>query len=346
MIGLAACSKPESVVEEIVRPVVTVVVPERGAVRQRAFSGVAKAAVETLLSFRVGGEILELPIRKGVAVEVGSLMARLDARDYELQVKQTEAELAQADAQLEQANAEYERMRQLYEAQSISKSDLDSQLAAFKSARAQHDAARKAVELAEQQLNYCTLLAPVNGVIASVPVEAHQTVQAGQTIATLTSGEQMELEVGIPELLISDLNVGDHCRVMFDAVPAEEFKAEISEIGVSVNESSTFPVTLRLDRKDARIRSGMVGEAFFSFQAAADHQAVVIPAVAVFSAGGAPTCWVFDTQTETVNRRTLEIGTLTPEGLEVFSGIEPGEHVVTRGVHQLTEDMRVRLLDE
>ena len=343
---IPSCSQPEQAPVEAIRPVVTMLVPEPGAGRVRRFSGTARAALQTPLSFRVGGEIIELPAKRGQPVAEGDLIARVDSRDYELQVKQSEAQLAQAEAQLEQVRANYERTRQLYETQSVSKSDLDSQEAAYKSAAAQRDSAQKGLELARQQLEYCALKAPVAGSIASVPVELHQTVAAGQTIADLSSGDEMELEVGIPESLIGEIKTGQPAEVSFEAIPNARFEGRISEVGIAGSGSSAYPVKVKLLKSDSRIRLGMVGEASFSF-AAAGRPALYIPAEAVApGAGGQRFVWVFNPATETVARREVKIGALTSEGLEISEGLKPGERIVTRGVNRVSEGLKVRLMNE
>jgi RND family efflux transporter MFP subunit len=344
---LVSCIEKPQKPPEVIRPVVTIKAPGRGAFRERIFSGTANAAVETLLSFRVSGEIKELPVKKGMKVKVGALIARLDPTDYELQVKQNEAELAQAEAALEQAQAEYERTRQLYEARNASKSDLDSQQAYYKSSLAARDAAMKGLEMALQQLEYCTLRAPLAGSIASVPVEVHETVSAGQTIASMTSGDKLEMEIGIPESLIGQIRMGQQCTVHFDALPGVSHAARVSEVGIQAGDSSTYPVTLTLTKVHAGIRLGMVGEAVFRLKPASGEHAIIIPQVAVVpTTDGKHYLWIYQPDTQTVKKRMVNIGDLTSEGLQISAGLTPGEIVVVRGVHRLSEGMKVKLLDE
>ncbi|NQU76605.1 MAG: efflux RND transporter periplasmic adaptor subunit, partial [Planctomycetes bacterium] len=210
-----SCGRKQAEEKEIIRPVFTMEVSEP-SVRQRTFSGTAKSSIETPLAFRVGGKILEIPAKAGLRVEAGALIARLDPRDYDLQVQQSRAQLAQAEAQLKQSKAEYARVRRQYEANILSKSALDSQQAAYMSALASRNASQKGLEMALQQLQYCTLCAPLDGVIASVPVEAHQAVAAGQTVVTLTAGDKMEIQLGLPEALIGSVSVGVPAWVTFD----------------------------------------------------------------------------------------------------------------------------------
>lgn len=343
--GSLACGRRAAPPAELVRPVITMKV-QAATGRERWFSGTARAAIESQLSFRVGGEIRELPAKLGLAVKAHDLIARLDSKDYDLQAKQSQAQLAQAEAQLQQAQSSYERVRQQYETKITSKSELDGAQAAYKSALASRDAAQKGMELAKQQLDYCLLKAPMDGVIAAVPVEVHQTVAAGQTVALLAGGGDMEMRLGLPAALISQVKPADAATVVFDAIPGGQFKAGISEIGIESDATGTYPIKLRLLDQDPRIRSGMVGEARFSFPADGAGSGLLVPPAAVVSTpAGERFVWVYAPDQGAVIRQPVTLGALTSDGLQVTAGLQPGMIIVIRGVHQLQDGQKVRLLE-
>ncbi len=343
-----SCQKAEDVkTPEVVRPVVTAVAQAPGSVRVRLFSGSVRAAVLTPLGFRVSGTIRELTAERGMTVAADQVIARLDPKDYELQVKQSEAQLAQSQAQVEQAQSNFERSRQLYEARNIGKGELDNQEASYKSAVAARDALQKALEMARQQLGYCQLQAPTAGTISEVPVEIHQTVSAGQTVAVMSSDDNLELVIGVPEALIGQVRVGTAAEINFDTLPGTAFAATISEVGIDITSAGTYPVKLRLTERDPRIRIGMVGEARLDFAPAADGPVVLalIPAEAVFpSPDGKRHVWIYLAAAGKVKDREVQLGAMTSEGLEVISGLAPGDVVVTRGVNRLADGQKVRLL--
>lgn len=337
------CRRAPPPAEPPVRPVVAIPVAAPEEEVRRSFSGAARAPIQTILSFRVGGEIAELPARIGMAVKPGDVVARLDPTDYELQVRQLEAQLSQAAAELQQASSEYERIRQLFEASSVSRSELEAARAAYESALAQRKATEESLKLARQQLSYCTLRSPVEGRIASVEVEVHQTVEAGQPIATVAAAGALEMELGLPEALIPQVQVGDPAEVRFEAVPGKTFGARVSQVGVAPDESGVYPVRLILEADDPRIRPGMLGEATLRFRSAGGRILLPPQAVARDPVGG-NYVWIVDTNRMTVSRREVRVGDLRSEGLEILEGVKPGEMVVIRGVHHLRAGMRVRLL--
>ncbi|MDD4737432.1 MAG: efflux RND transporter periplasmic adaptor subunit [Kiritimatiellae bacterium] len=341
---LIGCGKPPVEIPEAVRPVYIYAVTDPTLERVRAFAGNARPALETEISFRVGGEILELTVKPGEPVKTGELLARLDTSDYELQLRQAEAQRDQAEALLKQASAQYARTRELYESQNISKSELDQARAASESYEAQLEAAQKAVELASLQLEYCTLRAPFDGRVVSKTAEQRQTVAAGQSIATLTSGNVMEMVVGIPETLINRVRLGNQADVVFDSIPGGNFTAEVTEVGVENTGQSTYSVRLTIREQDDRIRPGMAGEASLAF-ATEGEQTLTIPAECVVSeAKDQYFVWVVNPETSRVQKRAVQPGALTSLGLNILSGLQPGDQVVTRGVHKLAENTPVRIL--
>jgi RND family efflux transporter MFP subunit len=347
--GLVGCNdpEPETLETQTIRPVRTITISPPSQTRERRFSGAAKAAKETQLSFRVSGKISELPARVGLNVKAGDLIAKLDPGDYQLQVEQTKAELARVEAGLKQAQSAYERTRKLYEVNNATKSDLDNALAEFSSARAMKDATARSLQLAHKQLDYTLLYAPVDGAVSAVPVEAFQTVQAGMTIAVLSSDEDIQMEIGVPDQMINLVRMGNPAVVSFEALPGQRFNARVSEIGVGLSASATYPVKLQLENPSPDIRPGMVGTASFHFEFSPEQQAVLVPPESVVGApDGRHFVWVVDTDTMIVQRVPVTVGALTSDGLRIMSGLNPGDHLVIRGVHRVEEGTKVRLLND
>ena len=349
MLLLASCGKEEQPQEVIIRPVRYVEIFSTGGTRTRPFSGVAQAGLESRLSFKVPGTVKKVPVRVGDRVRRGQLIASLDANDYRLQVQQAEAALTQAQAQARNARASYDRVRRLYENNNASKSQLDAARAANESADAGVRSAEKQVELAKLQLSYTRLTAPVGGAIASVHVEVNENVAAGQLVVMLTSGSQIEVKISVPEVLIALVKEGGKVNVTFDAIPDRAFAATITEVGVSsVGAGTTFPVTVLLDKRDPEIRPGMAATVTCRFESKDERDRFVLPSHAVvedrdgrFVYGVEP---ILDEDGfGLIHRKSVTIGDLTENGLEIFEGLSDGDRVVTAGVSRIRDGQKVRL---
>jgi RND family efflux transporter MFP subunit len=343
---LIGCADPVPE-QESLRPVRTETVFARGGSLSRTFSGKARAGQEIDLSFRVSGRVEQVNVETGDTVKTGHLIAQLEQADFQIAVRQAEANLAQARAAERNAESDLERVRGLWENNNASQSDLDSARARSESAEARVAAAFQASEAAGRQLAYTRLRAPVDGAIASVPVEVNENVQAGQTVVQMTAGTRPEVEVSIPGVLIVQIGEGDPVRVQFSALPGMTFDAVVTEVGVSsTGATTTFPVTVRLTREDADIRSGMSADVTFRFEATDHRERIYLPTHAVGEDRDGRFVFVLDPSAgddaAVVRRVAVEVGTLTAEGLEILNGIDEGQQVVTAGVRRLSDGQRVR----
>ena len=159
-------------VKRVARPVKTVIVAAAGSGGERVFPGKVTASQKVNLAFRVSGQVVELPVVKGNYVDKGTLLARLDPRDFEVQLANAESELGNAKArldamragvrkeevamltskvnsaraQMDDAQATLARVEKLYRAGGFSKSEYDK-------ARTSYEVARAAYQSASQELS-------------------------------------------------------------------------------------------------------------------------------------------------------------------------------------------------
>jgi RND family efflux transporter MFP subunit len=341
---LPGCGGEPPATEPQVRPVRVERVSRSAAARTRTFSGVARASVESNLSFRVAGTLVALPVEVGDRVRRGDVIARLDPVDYELQVEEAEAALAQARAAERNAEATYDRARSLYENNNASKADLDAARAASESAAAQVDAARKRVALYRQRASDTVLRSPRDGAVAAVQVEVNENLRSGQSVVLLSAGDPL-VEVAVPEALISDVHRGDAASATFDALPGRRFAAHLTEVGVAaVGGTPTYPLRAKLDEPPAGLRPGMAAELTFTTGGAGDR--LVVPPVAVLEDAAGRFAFVVEDGADggqVARRRSVEVGDLRAEGLEVLSGLEDGDLLITAGARRLEDGAAVRL---
>jgi RND family efflux transporter MFP subunit len=309
--------------------------------------------MESKLSFRVPGRIEHLPASVGRAVGPGSLLARLDSRDYDLQVQEARASLTRALASKRNADAERDRARELYENDNASLSQWDQARAVAESAAAQVESLQKRLELAQLQLDYTQLKAPVAGAIATVEVEVNENVQAGQPIVTLSSSTLTEVEVDLPSSVITSIREGSEAIVECDALPGETLDAFVTEVGVAASGATTFNVTVQLAAQDDRVRPGMAAEVTFRLAASqTDVDRILVPAVAVGEDRDGRFVFLAEPTDEgraVVRRQPVAVGDLMTDGerdvIEVVDGLAEGDLVVTAGVRRL-EDGRLVLLQK
>ncbi len=131
----------------------------------------------------------------------------------------------------------------------------------------------------------------------------------------------------------------------FDALPGERFSAEVTEVGVAASRlGTTYPVQVRLQQADARIRPGMASEVAFRFKAGKSG-GVIVPAQAVGEDREGRFVFVVepaDAGLGVARRRPVTVGELTEAGLEVLSGLADGDALITAGVSRISDGQKVR----
>jgi RND family efflux transporter MFP subunit len=345
----AGCAEPQVQEQDPVRPLRVMRVGDLAEFSGRSFPGRAAAYQEVNLSFRVGGPLITFPAKVGDKVATGDVLARIDPRDFEVNLLNVQGELERAQADFVLAEREYQRAVEAEKknADLISESELDRRLGARDRSRANVNALQAALQSATDELSYTHLIAPFSGTVVSNYVENFEDVGLKQPVLRLLDTTRLEFTINIPETLISMLDSVTGIRVTFDAFPDISVPADIEEIGSEASESTrTYPVTLIMDQPEGEIiLPGMAGKAIgLSNQSNVDSQRVVIPVTAVFSdqSEGASNVWVLDEAAMTVSRREVQVGRLIAAGIEIESGLDNGETIAIAGTHFLAEGQQVR----
>lgn len=184
--------------------------------------------------------------------------ARTDAIAAKAAVNTATADLSSSEAELEHAKLDYDRSKALYDSQLIAKSDFDTKKAAFDTATAQFGMAKAKLAQAKAQqdsaqghisqntamlrhaadvLSKTEYEAPFDGVITNVPVREGETVvpgiqnSPGSTLMTIADMSVITAEIKVDEADIVNVQLGQPAEVTIDALPKQEFKGTVTEIG-------------------------------------------------------------------------------------------------------------------
>ncbi len=331
--------------------------PPRGVLHERVtisaatlnsvFSGVTQAHVDANISFKVPGTVLERPVNVGMSVSAGTLLARLDDRDYVSAVQEAEANLRASEAQQRQADANYERLISLYENRNTSLAELEGARAAAESAVASVTAAKESVRQAQLQLSYTRIEAPEQCEVAETYVRADENVDAGTPIVRLTCGSCPEVRVNVPQTRIGLVESGQSVEVSV-AGAAQRFPARVSEVGVASGSGATFPVTALFTGQCPNLRSGIAADVTFSFETGAGPQ-ITVPSVAVGEDAQGRFVFILeprdeDAGTYVARRQTVEVGELNESARFVItSGLSVDDLIATAGVRRIQSGQTVRL---
>ncbi len=328
----------EPAAEEI--PVVrTEVVAFAAAGQSFTYSGEVCGRQESRLAFRVGGKIISRQVELGSVVQPGDLLMQLDPGTIRQGVDSSAAQVSAAQSQLRLAEENLQRYRTLYEQGALSQAEYDQRQNAYDVAEA---ALRQALAQHDQyvnQLDYCSLNAESRGVVASVDAETGQVVSAGQTVISIVRDDELEVEINVPENRLEELRRAGQIKVAFWALPDVVADGRVREVApVAEKASRTYKVRVSLSNPPAQVKLGMTSTV--TATGAAQQQAsAYIPLSAVYQPGDKPAVWTV--RDGAVQLRTVKIGALGDDRVQVLEGLAEGEVIVTAGVHKLREGLKV-----
>lgn len=331
LLTLTACRSDKAVGESEVLLVKTGQVKEYQDKLLIVYPGKIKAAADVDLAFRVAGPILSMPVKEGAFVRKGEVVAEIDPRDYRVQLTATEAEY-------KQVKAEAERIIELYERGSAPVNDYDKATYGLQQISAKYEAHKNA-------LKDTRLLAPFDGYIQKKYFEIHETVSAGLPVVSMIDTDFFEVEIDIPS--------GDYIRqrhfnafsCTIDVFPGKTFPLQLVDIVKKANLNQLYRVKFYLrPEKGVDVAAGMSVNVSIEY-APEDTDLKLIPASAVFSEQSGSAVWVYDAATSTVKLRRIEPLKFLKSGEVIIAkGLAAGEIVVTAGVHNLKEGVKVKLL--
>ncbi len=312
-------------------PVQAVEVQPRDLSRTVQISAPVEAIRTVRLAARTEGVLTEVAVEEGDRVEPGQVLARLDVREQQ-------AELARARARLSEQTANFERMEQLQ-----ARSFVDA--ASFEAARAELAVAGSEVELWETRVDFGTVMALVDGTVVNRYVEPGEAVSRHEPLFSIADLSQLVVRVGVSELDVASLTVGDSVLVRIDAVDRERPMAGLIRRIFPSAELDSRLITVEIGLPDAGergVRPGFLARA----QLLVDQRdgVLAIPAGSVAESNGEHFVMIINGE-ERLERRVIEPGILRGQWREVRSGLSQGEQVVSANPLEMNSGERVRVVD-
>lgn len=309
---------------------------------RREFVGVIRARYETDLGFRVAGKVVARVVNVGDRVRVGDVVARLDPQDLRLQVESAEAEFAAASSSLAQAAADLDRYDTLKARGFASIADFDRKKAVKDEAAGRIERARRALDLAKNQLAYADLKADADGVITATLAEPGQVVALGQPVARLAHRGEKEAAIALPETwLVEARKATATVRLWSD--PDREFAAQLRELAPQADPATrTYAARFTIAEADDTVAFGMT--ATVALTRATEAARAKLPLAAILNRGAGPSVFVVS-DGDTLALRPVKVAAFNEEWAYVTGGLATGETVVTLGVQRLAAGEKVRIVD-
>jgi RND family efflux transporter MFP subunit len=308
-----------------------------------SLTGDIQARVQTQLSFRVGGKIIQRTVDVGARVSAQQVLARLDPKDLQTSVESAAAAEAAEQARVKQTSAAFVRQEKLLPKGYTSRSEYDSAQAALRSSQSALKAAQAQLANAKEQLGYTALVADASGIITSRQAEVGQVVQATVPIFGLARDGERDAVFNVYESLFVDPPT-DQVEVTLLDNPQIKASGKVREVTPAVSaETGTLQVKIALSQLPAGMELGSVVSVALSVPAKASVQ---LPWSALTKGLGdqlgQPAVWLVDDQGK-VSLHGVKVARYLTGSVVISDGLKGGEHVVVAGGQLLHPDMQVEI---
>lgn len=359
-LALASCSRHAVLSEPPPAVRVEIVAAGSGAGGQVVYSAVAQPTAAVPLAFRGPGYVAEVmtvkggdgrgrPLGEGDRVRRGDVLARLRAAEYQDKLQQATGQVAALRAAAEKARLDFERASRLAASQSITKAELESATAQRDATAAQLTAAEGALSEARVAVQDTALAAPFDGDLVKKSVEPGSFVGPGMPAFVVADLSRVKVVLGLPDVALRSVSVGQPVAVTSDALPGRIFRAKVSRIAAAADPSTrNFDVEIELPNADRLWRAGMIASVERT-GVPAQASAPRLPLSAFVEApGGKDRFGVMVVEgegaTATARLRPVELGEVVGNRVAVTKGLSAGERVITTGASIVAAGQRVEVV--
>ncbi|WP_116789499.1 efflux RND transporter periplasmic adaptor subunit [Flavobacterium psychrotrophum] len=272
------------------------------------------------------GNILKLSFALGDQVKKGQLLAVIDTKVLQLDLQKSESNVIK---QLQ----DYETYSELLKGGAATKEKVNEIRQTYQ------DALNQSQQL-KRQISDASIKASTTGVIATKKIEEGVYVTSGAEITTIVNLSQVKVQVNLTEREVYQVVEGQKIKITTDIFPDRIFEGTISYISPRADQTHNYQVEIiAANTGGVQLRPGTFVYADFSRKTSKDI--IVIPREALIESTKDGSVYV--TKDGKAVLRTITTGADFGNGIEVLTGLEPGEQVITSGQINLKDGAKINI---
>jgi RND family efflux transporter MFP subunit len=312
------------------------------------------------LDFKVDGYVREIwqvqgadgrmrDIQEGDYVTKDMPLALVDPTEYLAKVVEAKSQLTEAQATLQKDTEAYKRAQILYSEKSMIAPEYDKAVKNYKVSNAQVKAAEANLIEAEQNLSYCTLRPPSNGVLLKRNIEVGTLVRPGSEGFVLADVSAVKVLFSVPDIVLGDVSLGEEMEVTTKSIIDTIFLGRITEIAPAANtRSRVFNVEITIQNPENLLKPGMIAS-LNVFKGDSVKPVFVAPLSSIVrSVNGQDGYAVFTVEESggktITERRDVKLGNIYGNRIAVIEGLQEGEKVITMGAQQVRSGQEVNII--
>lgn len=315
--------------------------------------GTVTSAATVTVRPQVSGVFREILFTEGQLVKAGQVMAVIDPRQFEMALMQASGQRQRDEAQLENAKLTLQRYRTLLAQDSIARQEVDTQAALVRQLEGTVLADRAAEGTARLNLGYSKVVAPISGRVGLRSVDVGNVIGPNDAngIAVITQVSPIDVQFAIPQDRVPEVQAGlrqagamqvsalDRSRAT--VLGEGRFRALDNQVDT---QTGTVRAKARFDNQDGALFPSQFVNVRMMLRTIPG--AVVVPVNALRNSSSGAYVYVLNPQERTVSQRKVQRGQATADRVQIVSGLEAGERVITEGADRLKDGDKVSLPGE
>lgn len=276
----------------------------------------------------MSGRIITLSIKKGGYVQKGQTVATLDN-------EQTRIDMSLAQATLDKAKMDLGKYETMFAANAVQKQQVEDM-------RMQVTSAENRIEVLKRQMRKSAIIAPMSGIVNESYVEIGSYLSPGTAIADIVDINNLKLQVHLLDFEVVKVKKGQRVTVTPDLYTNNKIAGTVNAISAIADGSRKFEVEIMIDNNSrAPLKAGMTGSAQFNM--GDNKNALVIPANSLVGSAQDPSVYILNG--ETVQLKKIKVSTIHSDKIEVTSGLTTTDKVIATGQLNLSDGVKVKVLN-
>ena len=311
--------------------------------------GTVTAAATTTVRPQVSGILQKVLFKEGQMVKAGQVLAQIDPRQFEMALLQASGQRQRDDAQLENAKLTLQRYQTLLKQDSIARQDVDTQAALVKQLEGTVMTDRAAEGTAKLNLGYTKVIAPITGRVGLRVVDIGNLVGSSDAtgIAVITQLSPIDVEFSIPQDSVPGVMQRVNGGATLPSLALDRTRTNILDTGKFAamdNQVDTQTGTVKAKARFDNAKFTLFPSQFVNvrLELRTIKDAVMVPVNAVRHGTKGDFVWVLKAD-RTVTMRSITRGEATVEKVQIATGLQAGEQVITEGADRLKEGAKVTL---
>ncbi|MGE5396072.1 MAG: efflux RND transporter periplasmic adaptor subunit [Chitinophagales bacterium] len=295
---------------------------------------------EAIVSSKLPGLVVDVNFEDGDMVSAGQVLVSLDDQNFQNQLRAAQINLKKLQTTQQSVQKNYERKKALYESGALSTLELENAEDSLKMAVSNLETEQVNIASIENSISNSVLRAPIGGEIAEKNVILGQYLNPGTIAARIKNNRTIKATINIKESDLKKVKTGQKVILKLSKDDKDGYEGIVKTVASSANNTSrVFKCLVEVDNFEGKLHSGIFGYIVIPDQ---DQGKVLSVPLSALS-GTEGNYSIFVLENNTARQRSIDIGNIQNDQVEVRSGISAGETVIITNINTLQDGDPVQI---